>query len=481
MDISRRRPNIDWIHTTVLQSDVVRQYVKWDRQPYGTADVIDSFARAYRVATQEPAGPVYLCYDAAFQEDPLEGEFALPDPEKTGPGSKIHPDPAELNRLADWLVSARQPVIVAGYMGRHKESFYRLIELAEAAGAAVIDQRNRLNFPTNHPLNVSGAARNILSQADVILALDVKDLYGALNRVDMSARTTEPATAPGCRVAEIGLRDVGISKWSDEFQQLMPVDMQVIADTSVALPELVRSVRSRVASEPGAQERIRQRSEEIGRLHAAARQRWREDAQKDRDASPITTARLAGEIWDAIRGKDWVLTANALSNWAPRLWDMESPERYVGSSLGTATQIGISLGVALAYKGSGKLVVDIQPDGDLMFDAGALWTAAQMHLPMLVVCTTTAPTTTIGRTRSTSRRREAAHPRTPRSARQSMTRRPILPVWRARWVGMLRVRLKSRTASLRHCSGRSGKWRRDGPRSSTQSRNSLSQGKVRED
>ena len=80
-----------------------------------------------------------------------------------------------------------------------------------------------------------------------------------------------------------------------------------------------------------------------------------------------------------------MLTANALSGWAPRLWDMETPDRWPGNSLGTATQIGISLGVALAYRGTGKLVVDIQPDGDLMFDAGALWTAAQMKLPMLIV------------------------------------------------------------------------------------------------
>ena len=213
----------------------------------------------------------------------------------------------------------------------------------------------------------------------------MKDLYGALNRVDMSARTTQAATGPDCRVAEIGLRDIGISKWSDEFQQLMPVDMQIIADTSAALPELVNRVRSRVAADAEAQERIRQRSEETAHTHTAARQRWQTEAHNDWDASPITTARLASEVWDAIKGTDWVLTANALSGWAPRLWDMETPDRWPGNSLGTATQIGISLGVALAYRGTGKLVVDIQPDGDLMFDAGALWTAAQMKLPMLIV------------------------------------------------------------------------------------------------
>src|SRR5207302_4127614 len=88
----------------------------------------------------------------------------------------------------------------------------------------------------------------------------------------------------------------------------------------------------------------------------------------------------------AIAGKDWVVSgANAVINCMLRLQDFEKPERFIGSALGTASQIGLGLGTALAYKGSGKLVVDIQPDGDLMYDAGALWTAAQMRLPMLVV------------------------------------------------------------------------------------------------
>jgi thiamine pyrophosphate-dependent acetolactate synthase large subunit-like protein len=80
-----------------------------------------------------------------------------------------------------------------------------------------------------------------------------------------------------------------------------------------------------------------------------------------------------------------MLTANPMGGNAFRLWDFEKPDRFGGQELGTATQIGASLGMALAYKGTGKLVVDIQPDGDLMYDAGALWVAAQMKLPMLVV------------------------------------------------------------------------------------------------
>ena len=68
-----------------------------------------------------------------------------------------------------------------------------------------------------------------------------------------------------------------------------------------------------------------------------------------------------------------------------KLWDFDKPYRHAGKSLGTATQFGISLGVALAHRDHGRLVVDMQPDGDLMFDAGALWVAAKHRIPMLVV------------------------------------------------------------------------------------------------
>ena len=79
------------------------------------------------------------------------------------------------------------------------------------------------------------------------------------------------------------------------------------------------------------------------------------------------------------------MTAGTASEWAKRVWDFDKHYRTPGKQLGTATQIGISLGVALAHKGTGRLIVDLQPDGDLMFDAGALWVASYYELPLLVV------------------------------------------------------------------------------------------------
>ena len=127
------------------------------------------------------------------------------------------------------------------------------------------------------------------------------------------------------------------------------------------------------------------RCAELRRAHEAIRARWEKEAREDWDASPLTAPRLASEIWSVIKGEDWILTSNTLEDWALRLWDVDGPHRHAGRSSGTATQIGTSIGVGLAYRGTERLVVDIQPDGDLLYDPGALWTAARHRIPLLVV------------------------------------------------------------------------------------------------
>ncbi len=71
MDTDLRRPWIDWIHTALVQGNLVRDYVKWDDQPHTVANIPESFLRALRIAQTDPEGPVYVCYDAGLQEEVL--------------------------------------------------------------------------------------------------------------------------------------------------------------------------------------------------------------------------------------------------------------------------------------------------------------------------------------------------------------------------------------------------------------------------
>src|SRR5436189_188279 len=101
LDRSKRRPYIDWIHSALVQGNAVRDFVKWDDQPASVADFAPSFARGYRIATTEPAGPVYLCYDAGLQEDELERPVSVKAEVEAALPTAAQADPAALADAAD--------------------------------------------------------------------------------------------------------------------------------------------------------------------------------------------------------------------------------------------------------------------------------------------------------------------------------------------------------------------------------------------
>ncbi len=384
MDESKRRPRIDWVHTAHVQGQAVRDYTKWDYQPASIDGVPESFARAYGVMMTEPQGPVYMCYDAWLQEQPLNHAVALPPANAMRVPARIAPDPEALARAAQMLLKAKSPVILVEYAGRDPNSFGALVELAETVSAPVYDINSRLNFPSNHPLNMS-MVKEIFRDADLILGLDVRDWERPTTQLVSTTRAVTSLVAPACQWIDIGFGDLELSSWAMDYQRLMHVDLRILGDTSLAIPALTQLCRTALAKDPLLQRRLEGRFAEIRKRQQATRARWAEEAKANWDASPIPLPRLAAEVWDVIKHEDWVLTAGTLEDWTRKLWDFDKPYRHPGKSLGTATQIGISLGVALAHRGTGRLVVDLQPDGDLMFDAGALWVAAKHKIPFLIV------------------------------------------------------------------------------------------------
>jgi acetolactate synthase I/II/III large subunit len=384
MDESRRRPFIDWIHTANVQGEAVRNFTKWDYQPGSIEGVPDSFARAYSVMMTEPQGPIYLCYDAWLQEQPLTAPVPVPRVTTGRVPSRIAADPAQLEIVAERLVGATWPVLLPEFVGRTEHGFDDLVALAETVGAPVFDVNSRLNFPTEHPLNLS-LDKSVFHAADLIVALDCRDWEKSTHENDRINRTLKPAYPPACEWIDIGFGEIDISSWSMSYGRFSESPLRVLADTALAIPALTELCRARLAADPAARARIAARTAQAAERQRALRARWREQAKQDWDASPITTARLASEVGTAIAGEDWVLTAGTCVEWARKLWNFDRGYRHAGASLGTGTQIGISLGVALAHRGTGRLVVDIAPDGDLMFDVGALWTATHYQIPILVV------------------------------------------------------------------------------------------------
>ena len=284
MDESRRRPFIDWIHTANVQGEQVRHYVKWDYQPGSIEGVPDSFARAYGAMMTQPQGPIYMCYDAWLQEQPLTSAIPMPSHADAVVAAPMAADPAALAKVADRLLAAQFPVLLAEYVGRQAQGFYDLVALAETVGAAVYDINGRLNFPNRHKLNLS-MDKAVFRDADLILSLDTRDWEKPTHSIDRTKRATVPLYPADCEMIELGFGDIGLSKWSMDYTRMPNCSLRVLGDTLTAIPELTRLCRERIARDAELSRRIAGRAADIGTRHDALFAKWAEQSQRNWDAS----------------------------------------------------------------------------------------------------------------------------------------------------------------------------------------------------
>jgi thiamine pyrophosphate-dependent acetolactate synthase large subunit-like protein len=245
-----------------------------------------------------------------------------------------------------------------------------------------------MNMPSRHPLNHSQRGAAMIRQADVILALEPMDLFGTLNNVDdLIGRPSQPKTKAGVKVIVLGTTDTNIRPNMGEYERYQAADMGIAGDAETSLPWLIQAVQKEMtpARKAIADARGQKLREAGGKFILAAH----EEAAMAWDASPISTARLSAEVWNQIKGEDWTMASevNFLSNWPYRLWSMEKHYNSMGGSVGGGVGYNApaALGAALANKGTGRVTVSLNGDGDFMMSPGVLWTAAHHQIPILYV------------------------------------------------------------------------------------------------
>ena len=272
-------------------------------------------------------------------------------------------------------------------MGRHPDAVRSLIELAELLAIPVLDQGARFNIPNTHPLDCTGAEAELLASADVVLALDVVDLFRSLTHLERRTRTLQPLVSDSAKIMHISLADFAIRSWTGDYQRLHRVDLPIAADTAVALPQLVAACRDLIGRAARHTEPITERFARLKAMHEAQRQGWRDRVRQFEGQTPMAPATIAATLWEVIKDRDWRLANGTLNGWARRLWDWTKAGQYLGGSggAGVGYAVGASLGAALADKGSGRLCLDLQSDGDLLACTSALWTAAHHQIPLLMV------------------------------------------------------------------------------------------------
>jgi thiamine pyrophosphate-dependent acetolactate synthase large subunit-like protein len=399
LDATHRRPWIDWIHTAQVQAQIVRDYVKWDDQPQGALSVAESVLRAYQLAMTDPRGPVYLCFDVELQESRLPADFRIPDLTHYRPPAAPSGNTGAVAEAAQALLDAAWPVLVVEGLGGSPGGPEALQSLVELLGIPVLEQGSAFNLPNRHPLNLTGANAEVLKEADLVLAVGVKDIEAALKRPVPEAgsvpvglprvsagygRRYESLIPENAKLIRIGLEDYGVRSWASSYGRLCPAALSILGDGVQVLRELTRLCAE--ARDGGAQARVAARSARARQLHTAMYDRIQHELKERWWAQkPTSTARLAAELWEAIKGEDWVLVHGSLSGWERRLWEVREGARWVAGGGGTGTGMGVALGAALAFRRTDRVCVSIQNDGDLLYTPGSLWTAAHHDIPMLVV------------------------------------------------------------------------------------------------
>jgi acetolactate synthase-1/2/3 large subunit len=389
LDVNYRRNNTEWVHS--VQDAAAMDYVKWDDSPVTLGHFAESAVRAYKIAMTPPYEPVLLMADAVLQEEPIrEPNLRIPKLVMAAPPQG---DPGAVREAARMLVAAENPVIVAARMARSQRGVELLVELAELLQARVQDQRLRMNFPSAHPLygnpGVLPQSPNV-TDADLLLALEPQDLWGMTHRMTDLNRfgmESQPLLKAGSKIITISSIELNHKSNYQDFGRYVEADLAITGDAEATLPALIEEVRRAITPERRSQ--IQARGARVAAANAQARQQHRELAAVAWDASPISTARLAAEIWAQVRNEDWSLASfdRMMSAWPTRLWNFSKHYQYIGAQGGAGFGYGLpaAVGAALANKKHGRLTINIQTDGDFNYAPGVLWTAAHHQIPLLTI------------------------------------------------------------------------------------------------
>ena len=372
VDAAKRRPWIDWIHTSADQGALIRPYAKWDDQPASVAAALDSLARAYSITRQAPSAPAYVCLDVSLQEQPLAAPPVIPDVRRDRSARSPGPDAIAVQTTLEFLGEARRPLFLLGRLGRDEQDWDSRVALAERYRALVIsDLKNGAVFPTRHPLHpnppgmfLPAASAQLIGDADLILSLDWVDLAGTISA---AASHGHPASA---RIISCTTDSALRNGWSKDSFGREPVDLSVPADPDLLVRALLEAGEPAKPSEWPVTEGTQAPSQD----------------PVTGGGDGIFMHDLAVALRGALAGSAACLVRVPLG-WGGADLVVEHPLDYLGQDggAGIGSGPGMAVGAALALEGSGRLPVAVLGDGDFLMGGTAVWTAAHYRLPLLIV------------------------------------------------------------------------------------------------
>ena len=373
-------------HTANDMAGMVRSFTKWDAQPRTLEESLVALQRAYNEAITPPNAPTLVVLDIELQKEEARG-VSVPGyrpPQTTGI------DSGQAREIARGLVEAQNPRIAVGRL-RTPRGVLQAVELAELVGATTSTSATSgpMSFPQRHPLCGPGAS----AQYDYTLGLEAPGAQVALNGPGLATLLSRDTTNIGFGgIAGRGVR--GGSGGSGRGGRGGTGDVAglvIQVDAEASLPSIIEEVKRQLTADK------RHTIQDRSARHAEANQHARieaitqavESKRSGWDGSPVSTARIYAELWPLIMNEDWCLSSPSgfSGGHHAQLWDHNKPYSYLGGQGAGGMGYGApaSVGAALAARSRGRIVINVQTDGDLNYAPGVLWTAVHHKLPMLTV------------------------------------------------------------------------------------------------
>lgn len=355
---------------------LVQPYVKWCDAPDSNLNIHYILARAFRVASSEPKGPVFILLSRELM---FERTKKMRMPYKINRPTSIQADSRALKMLAELLVKADNPMIYTRYLGRNPSAVDHLIELAELVSIPVFEAPLYMNFPTNHPLHLGYDISPYFKDANLILVID---------------SSSRPPWYPPSRVltssnAKIVFIDMDPVQLRYPYWGF-PADLLITADSGLALPALLDTLKPIIESNRDVSKKIMERGDRWKTEHEKQRADWKDEALKTKDEKPIDPKWLCYNINEVIDENAIIInetiTHGGIINRYVEKNRVKTGLRFEG---GTTTGLGQGLGVALGLKlaNPDKTVLALEGDGSFNYNPvhACFGLAQEYHLPFLTV------------------------------------------------------------------------------------------------
>ncbi len=353
---------------------IAQPMVKWAIDVARVQDLPRIVHRAAKIALTPPTGPVFI----SLPGDILDAEAPLDLGHPTRVDADVRPSEAALERLADRLLGARNPVLIAGHELATRAALAEAAQLAEILGCAVWQQTvpYAAHFLSEHPAFVGQLTR---SQTQVRAWLQPYDLLVCLGAdvLRMSVHNPVDALPEGMPIVQISERD-----W--ELGKNYPTEIAIKAGVKETLRALIALLRSRMSAA--------QKASAAARLREIAKNNWSvkraracEEAAKLESARPMEPKVLMMRISEALP-REAVVVEEGLTSTFPLLsfLPLRDHQGFYGlASGGIGFAMAGAVGISIALPD--RPVVAIVGDGSAMYSIQALWTAAHYKLPITYV------------------------------------------------------------------------------------------------